>query len=309
MKGVDWYRQDKPCADQGYSTHLITSEAMRLINEQATDSPLFLYVSYNAVHSPYQVPDSYKEQYAKLSKQRQTMAALVSSVDESIGRIVDALKSKGVLDNTLILFSSDNGGVFPGKFTDNTPLRAGKGSVYEGGVRVCAFATWPGNIPAGVRIPEAIHIVDWYPTLLRLAGAALDQPLPIDGKDIWPVLTQEAKSPHDAILIMGRAPHSGSLRMGDWKLVVNPFQQGSDEDGENAKAKGWRDVPENEIVELYNLADDISETNDLAKSNPAKLKELQSRFIDLVKNAVPPPEASQKKMGKNKGPAKTGSEL
>ena len=251
--GLDWHRNDELLKEEGYSTHLLAKEASQVIAALPPEKPLFLYLPFNAVHSPYQVPDSYREPYAKLSKHRQTMAALVSSVDEAIGQVVAALEKKGILDHTLILFSSDNGGVAVGKYTDNTPLRAGKGTIYEGGVRVCAFATWPGKIPAGLHIKEPIHCIDWYPTLVKLAGGSVDQKLPLDGKDIWPVLTQGAKSPHDALLLAGATRDTFAVRMGDWKLLLNASDDDAEdggaeergvEDGGGADAEGDGAVPE-----------------------------------------------------------------
>ena len=173
-------------------------------------------------------------------------------------------------DNTLFIFSSDNGGPAPGRLTDNSPLRGGKGSVYEGGVRVCAFATWDGRIPAGARLDEPLHVVDWYPTLVRLAGGRLDVPeqLPLDGRDIWPTLTEGAPSPHDEILL-NAAPKGGAIRVGDWKLKVN-----RNDDGER--------------VELFDLANDLSEQHNQAEQYPERVRELQQRYDRYAAEAVPP---------------------
>lgn len=145
---LDWHRDDEPSQDEGYSTHLVAKEAVRLIKEQPADKPLFLYVPFNAVHAPLQVPEQYLKSYDKLTGQRRTYAGMLSAMDEAVGQIVAALEEKRLLENTLIAFSSDNGGPGPGRVTDNGPLRAGKGTIYEGGIRACAFATWPGKIPA-----------------------------------------------------------------------------------------------------------------------------------------------------------------
>lgn len=289
---LDWHRQDQPVKEEGYSTELLAKESCRLIAEQPTSKPLFLYLPFNAVHSPYQVPESYEQPYQLLSKNRRTMAGLLSAVDEAVGQVVAALEQKGMLRNTLILFSSDNGGVYPGKYTMNTPLRAGKGTIYEGGMRVCAFATWPGKIPAGITITEPIHAIDWYPTLLKLAGATLTQQLPLDGKDIWPVLTQGAKSPHDALLLAGTSTNVVAVRMGGWKLLVNP----SDKDAEEAEDEPAKSAAK---VELYNLANDISEQHNLAAENPDKVKELHARLAEFLKSAVAG-EAVHSKGGKGK---------
>ena len=293
----DWYRNDKPAPEEGYSTHLIAKEACRIINNKPNDKPLFLYVPFNGIHSPLQVPDEYKKPYIELPEPRRSIAGMLAAVDEAIGQIKDALNAKGLTDNTLVIFSSDNGGPNPGKATINAPLRAGKGTVYEGGVRVCAFATWPGQIPAGATIDEPLHGVDWYPTLLKLAGASVAQPLALDGLDIWPVLTKGARTPHDAILLMGTQPGKAAIRMGDWKLLLSASQQ----DAEEAPAEAQRT---SEKVELYNLADDISEAKNLAASAPEKVQELRVRLTvflqDAVKPGNPATENSQKAKNRNK---------
>jgi arylsulfatase A-like enzyme len=262
---LDWHRDDQPCKDEGYSTHLLAKEACRLIRETPSGKPLFLYLPFNAVHGPHQVPDRYCEPYANLKGVRRTYAGMVAAMDEAVGQVVATLKEKGILDNTLILFSSDNGGIGP---SDNGPLRAKKGTIYEGGIRVAAFASWPGHIPVGA-INEPLHAVDWFPTLVKLAGGSLDQKLPLDGLDIWPVLTQGAKSPHDALLLCGTRPTEAALRMGDWKLVRHGQKE-----------------------ELFNLASDLGEANNLAASQPDKLKELRARLDTAMKTAVPPGDGS-----------------
>ena len=130
-------------------------------------------------------PGIYTLPYDKLTGVRRTYAGMVAAMDEAVGQVVAALEEKGLRDNTLIIFSSDNGGPQPGRVTSNGPFRAGKGTIYEGGVRVWAFANWPGRIAAGQRIGEPLHMVDWYPTLLASAvppgGRAADPGLPAKG--------------------------------------------------------------------------------------------------------------------------------
>jgi arylsulfatase A-like enzyme len=300
----DWYRDDKPLQEEGYTTHLIAKEAGRLIREQPADKPLFLYVPFNGVHAPYEVPPQYKQAFPNLSGNRQTMAAMLAAVDEAIGQIMAALAEKGLQKNTLIIFSSDNGGPGPGRVSRNTPLRAGKGTIYEGGVRACAFATWPGHIPAGEIITEPMHMVDWYPTLLKLAGASLEQKLVPDGLDVWPTLTQGTKSPHDAILLAGTMPSRMAIRMGDWKLLLNANEQITEEtpaSGDDATSK----------VELYNLAEDIGESKNLAAAQPQRVREMRTRLEAFLKDAVPPGQGgteqkapAQKPAGRKKGAKK-----
>jgi arylsulfatase A-like enzyme/dienelactone hydrolase len=300
----DWYRDDQPLQEEGYTTHLIAKEACRLIRAQPTDKPLFLYVPFNGVHAPYEVPPQYKQAFPNLSGNRQTMAAMLAAVDEAIGQITAALEEKGLRKNTLIIFSSDNGGPGPGKVSRNTPLRAGKGTIYEGGIRACAFATWPGHIPAGKIIAEPMHMVDWYPTLLKLAGVSLEQKLTPDGLDVWPMLTQGVKSPHDAILLAGTVPSRMAIRMGDWKLLLNASEQIAEETpagGDKVTGK----------VELYNLAEDIGESRNLAAAQPQRVEEMRTRLEAFLKDAVPPGQGSteqkapaQKTAGRKKGAKK-----
>ncbi len=284
----DWYRDDKELKEEGYSTHLLAREACRLITEKGEAKPLFLYVPFNGVHSPMQVPESYKQPYAALKANRQTLAGMLSAVDEAIGQIVAALEKKGIRENTLILFSADNGGPTPVTLSTNGELRAGKGTIYEGGVRVCAFANWPGQIKAGVTIKEPMHMIDWYPTLVKLAGGTLEQKLPLDGRDVWPMITKGAPTPHDAILTV-QSPTRAAVRMGDWKLLVNASELDSEEGTAKkgkAKAKGKKRAGTS-ASELYNLASDIGETNNLAEAENDRVATMRAKLNEMLKDAVP----------------------
>jgi len=294
---LDWHRDDEPCADEGYSTILDAKEACRLIREKSPDKPLFLYLPFNAVHAPHQVPDSYLKPFENLSGVRKTYAGMTAAMDEAVGQVIAALEEKKIRNNTLIIFSSDNGGPNPGRITDNGPLRAGKGTIYEGGIRVCACVNWPGHVPAGKTVAEPVQGVDWYPTLVKLAGGSLEQRLPLDGKDIWPVLTEGAKTPHDALLLCGTSPSCTAIRCGDWKLLVGASEKGTEEAADDAA------VPKR--IELYNLATDIGEKNNLAATNPEKVNELRARLAAWMKDAVPPgssglPVSAKKRGGKRK---------
>lgn len=274
----DWYVNGVNQVQQGYSTHLITQAAVKAIEENNPSQPLFLYVPYNAVHGPYQVPDRYKKGYEHLQGNRLQMAGMLTALDEGVGRIVAALEEKGMRENTLFIYSSDNGGVGPNKITSNGPLRGGKGSVYEGGVRAVAFATWQDKIPAGAVCKEPLHMVDWYPTLIHLIGGSLEQPFPLDGMDVWSVITQQAESPHQEIL-HNTTPNGGAIRVGDWKLVVK-------------KSSNKQNKPAAESYELFDLANDPSETANLASKNDAKLQELRSRYTHYANAAVTPKNLS-----------------
>jgi arylsulfatase A-like enzyme len=274
--GLDWHRNDEPVREEGYTTDLLADESVRLIEKHDVSRPLFLYVPFNAVHSPFQAPQSYIDMYEHIqAKRKRIYAAMVTCMDDAIGRIVSALDKRGLRRNTLIVFCSDNGGV--GGVADNGRLRGTKAQLYEGGVRVPAVATWPGAIEAGSVVNEPLHIVDMYPTLLRLAGAELEQTLPIDGRDAWPAIAEGRPSPHDEILL-NSTPANGAIRRGNWKLLCNG-NIGANNTGQSASQK---------VFELFNLAEDPYESNNLIEKYPQKFQELKRRLELYAGQAVKP---------------------
>jgi arylsulfatase A-like enzyme len=292
--GFDWHRNDQVCRDEGYTTTLLGDEAVRLIEQQDMSRPLFLYVPFNAPHSPLQAPQEYLDRYKHIEEpRRRTYAAMVACVDDQVGRIVAALAKRGITDNTLIAFSSDNGGPLQLGAT-NGPLRAGKGTLYEGGVRVSAFASWPGQIAPGTAVNEPLHMVDWYPTLIKLAGGSLEQKLPLDGLDAWPTIAQGKPTPHSEIL-HNTTPGNGAIRVGTWKLVLNGGrpEDGSEPAADSAKKAKKKKAAAGESVELFNIADDPYEKTNLAEKHPERVLELRSRLDKYAKAAVPPKSRPQ----------------
>jgi arylsulfatase A-like enzyme len=291
--GFDWHRDDKVNHDQGYTTHLDAKEAVRLIENRDKNKPLFLYVPFNAVHAPHQVPEKYKEPYAALAEPRRTYAGMVAAMDEAIGQILAAVDRQGMRENTLIIFHSDNGGPQPGKVTSNGELRAGKGTLYEGGVRAAACAAWAGHIAAGSSVKQVIHTVDMYATLLSLAGASLEQRLPIDGRDAWQAISGGNAAAREPV-VLNTTPNNGAILAGDWKLVINgQIQANEGEDGDEALPvargnRGGRRRAATERVELFDLSRDLSEKNNLAATNPQKVKELRAIYDKFAAEAVPP---------------------
>lgn len=277
--GFDWHRNDQVSRDEGYSTHLIGREAVNFVKQHAGKEPFFLYVPFNAVHAPHQVLDKYTQPYSKMKGDRKIYAGMLAAMDEAIGQIVDAVDEAGVANNTLFLFSSDNGGPSPGKITSNGKYRAGKGTLYEGGVRVVAFATMPGHITANSTVTEPMHIVDLYPTLLKLAGAEVKQGLPLDGIDVWPALAEGKQLPERPILI-NTTPQNGALRMGNWKVV----RKGGADDPDDAD----KSTAGEESLELFDLANDPYESKNVAKENVEQVSKLLKILDAYAAQAVPP---------------------
>lgn len=280
----DWQHNDQPLKEEGYSTELLSREACRLIKAHPQGKPLFLYLPFNGIHSPLQVPDKYLQGYDHLQGPRRTLAGMLSAVDEAIGQVLSALQQQDMRKDCLIVFSADNGGPPPG---NNGPLRGFKGSLHEGGIRGCAFANWPGHIPAGQRLDEPTQICDWYPTLLKLAGADLNQDLPIDGHDLWPLLTQQAPSPH-AHLIVAQSPQQAMIREGPWKLIqLSPRSSGPKAKAKKAKTGNKAQAHSSEPLQLYHLGEDPGETRNLISSQADLAKRLQQTLQRELAKAVP----------------------
>jgi arylsulfatase A-like enzyme len=282
--GFDWHEDDKVCRDEGYSTTLIGERSARFVEENAGKRPFFLYVPFNAVHSPHQVPDEYTAEYSELSGRRRKYAGMLTSVDDAIGAIVGAVDKAGARGNTLFVFSSDNGGPAPGRVTDNGKFRGAKGGLYEGGVRVAAFATWEGRIPAGRTVDAALHMVDWRPTLGKLCGVQAAEGPPLDGIDIWPTIVGSGQA-RQRVILLNAAPREGAVRDGDWKLIVRA--SGATANRKRNRKRGT------EAVELFNLRNDPYETTNLAEDKPEKVNELRQVLDRLNAEAAPPKAGPQ----------------
>jgi len=243
--------------DGEYLTGRLTEEAVTLINEAHDDrQPFFLYFPHYGVHTPLQAQEEVINKYEKVPrKQRQgkpVYAAMVASIDDSVGRVMRALREQDIAKNTVVIFTSDNGGFY--KATSNAPLRANKGAYYEGGVRVPLIISWPGVSAAGHVVHEPVISNDLYPTCLTAAGLPQRPNQHIDGVNLQPVLvgdgTLAARSLFWHFPHYNKHPSSvpcSVIRKGDWKLIETFDPVG---------------------VELYNLAQDIGETTDLARKQP-----------------------------------------
>ena len=276
----DWFRDGTPVVEKGYVTSLLGADAVKLIRKHDAKKPLFLYLTFTAPHAPYQAPKEYLDKYVSISDPaRRAYAAMITAMDDQIGKVLAALDERKMRDNTLIIYHSDNGGPRSAKFTgevdmskskipcDNGPYRDGKGTVYEGGTRVVALANWPGKIKAGTAVDQPIHVVDMYPTIAGLAGASLTKTKPLDGVDVWPVISEGKPSPREEV-VYNVEPTDAGVRKGDWKLV-------------------WHAALPSRL-ELFNLAKDPGEKTNVAAENPEKVAELQKRANELAREGVPP---------------------
>ncbi len=248
------------------------------------DTPFFLYMANYAVHTPIQAKHNLIEKYQEKEpvdgQDNAKYAAMVESVDHCVGKIMDTLQELNLDDNTMIIFTSDNGGLLGP--TDNAPLRSGKGYPYEGGIREPFIVRWPGKVKAGTVDHTPVCSIDCLPTICDAAGVEIPKDRPIDGKNLMPLIKQTGSLDRDALYWHfphyrhGNSPYS-IIRKGDWKLIkhyVGPK------------------------FELFNLKEDLSEKHNLAKSNPKKLKELHADLQDWLKQCgakMPKPNPNYKK--------------
>ncbi|MEM7474096.1 MAG: sulfatase-like hydrolase/transferase [Planctomycetota bacterium] len=276
---LDWHRDYQTVEEPGYSTALLTDEAVRFIQEnRVATSPFFLYLAYNAPHSPLQALDEdlelegFKKSAGRMqsddlrlakregdlkyglagtgNNKRQTFKANVRALDRNLGRLFKAIDDSGEGENTLVLLTSDNGGI-PSHGGSNSPLRGNKFQIYEGGVRVPAALRWPAAFPQPKVIEDTLSYVDVWPTLAAIVGHQTK--IEIDGQDMLPRCNAEEAS-WDRTLYL----REGGVIDGEWKLVA------MDKDGADIGKSG----------QLYHLKNDPFETKDLAKKMPVKVREL-----------------------------------
>lgn len=252
-------RSSQPIDERMYLTDAFARESVDFVRRHA-DRPFFLCVAWNAVHSPLQVDDERWDRFPDIEDpHRRIFAGMLSALDDGVGAILRELDALQIRNHTLLVFISDNGGPTRELTSSNRPLRAGKGSLYEGGIRVPFLINWPGVIPSGQTIDEPVVSLDIAATAAAIAGLP---PRPAeDGANLMPLVTQtDPTPPHD--ILFWRTGHQAALRQGDWKLVRD--------------ARG-RQAP----WELYDLSTDIGEQQNLAASRPDRLRELEAAWNRL----------------------------
>lgn len=260
----------KAPTDDYYLTNLVMDKTLDFLNA-VDEEPFFLYYSPYAVHTPIQPVKSLLPKYegkAEWNGQNNAeYATMVENLDTEIGRMIAALEESGKLRNTFILFISDNGGVY--KITKQWPLRAGKGAYYEGGIREPMFAYWQGKIKGGLKSEIPITNLDFFPTILEVAGVEKPAGKVLDGRSILPILTKNETM--DERPLFWHFPiylQDGNIECQDLKFRTRP--------GSAIRLGDWKLIQyfENNDIELYNLKDDIGEKNNVAHSNPEKVQEL-----------------------------------
>jgi len=250
-----------------YLTDRLTDEAIKFVEENR-DRPFFLYLSHYGVHTPLQAKPDMVARYERIpEKQRQghpVYAAMVESIDQSVGRVLESLEQNSLLNNTVVIFTSDNGGFY--KATDNAPLRANKGAYYEGGIRVPLIIRWPGVTKAGSVLEEPVTSTDLYPTCLAAAEQPLRPHQHRDGLNLQGLMNGRDSLDRDALY--WHFPHynghpssvpSSVIRRGPWKLIETFDPEG---------------------IELYHLGEDLGESQDLATDRPQLAKELSIQLAE-----------------------------
>tara|TARA_R110002096_G_scaffold4493_10_gene20844 strand:+ start:12378 stop:13724 length:1347 start_codon:yes stop_codon:yes gene_type:complete len=280
----DWYHQEQHVSENGYATDLITEEVVNYLREQKdAEDPFFLYLAYNAPHfgkgySPKdQAPVNIMQAKAADLKRvefiedkiRREFAAMVTSLDDGVGKVLAALESNGLQEDTLVIFLTDHGGT-PVYGGSNLPLRGDKATLFEGGIKVPCMMRWPGKIPAGTTNDSLVWSIDLFPTFCRLAGDLLDEES-VDGQDLSPVLWNGEKwtdrtffwelGAHEEL---SRMPWS-AVRSGDWKYVQTP------DDGEF----------------LFDIDVDPNETRNLRDANPEKMGQMRKLRDQLAAETKP----------------------
>jgi arylsulfatase A-like enzyme len=276
-------RNREPVPQRDYLTRDLAREAASFIERNAV-RPFFLYTAFNAPHTPMQVPEADLAPFHHLEPQRAKYAAMVKVLDEGVGRILAALADKKLDSNTLVFFLSDNGGPPQANGSLNPPLREGKGTVYEGGIRTPMLARWPdGQLKAGSEFAAPVISLDIAPTILAAAGASPAEGKPLDGVDLLPYLRGKKKdAPHESLCWRTGGGAHHAMRQGAFKLVKHGAAP----------------------PELFNLEADPSERHDLAAVEPDRAKTMLARLMQWDRQMIAPawPGASTRAPQRKKQP-------
>jgi len=256
---LDWWRNGKPAEEKGYSTDLLANEAISLIQKRDTGRPFFLYLAFNAIHGPISAPPGLGNE--RQGRGRPTLLQAMTGLDAATGRVLEELDTQGIRKNTLVIFFSDNGGDLT-KGSTNMSLREGKGTVFEGGIRVPAVIHWPGVLPSGQKNDQFLCVADLFPTILDVTGVKMGSTPNFDGKDLWPALKTGQSIDHP-VYFMGNK--EVAVFRPPWKLITSPRGQGAS-------------------PMLFNVASDPSEKTDVAGQHPEIVQELSTALQEYSKD-------------------------
>ncbi|KAM4052289.1 arylsulfatase J isoform 2-T2 [Anomaloglossus baeobatrachus] len=314
--GYDLYENDNAAweHDRGiYSTEMYTQRVHDILASHNPKKPLFLYIAYQAVHSPLQAPGNYLDSYKSITNvNRRRYAAMLSCLDGAVNNITTALQKYGFYENSIIIYSSDNGGQ-PTAGGNNWPLRGSKGTYWEGGIRAVGFVHSPFIKVSGHICKELIHITDWYPTLVTLAGGEIGEDMKLDGYDIWETISEGKRSPRIDILhnidpmytkakngswtagfgIFNTAIQS-AIRVNQWKLLTGIPGYGDwvpPQSFSNIGFNRWHNervsLTNGKSLWLFNITADPYERIDLSEKHPDVVKQLLRKLAQFNKSAVP----------------------
>ena len=246
-------RGTEPVDEKEYLTDAFSREAVAFVERHRKET-FFLYLAYNAVHTPMQAPERYKDSFQHIADaKRRVYAGMLTAMDEGIGKLLSKLRELGIEDNTLLFFINDNGGP-TANASNNGPFRATKGTMYEGGIRVPFMVQWPDRLKAGQVYEHPVIALDILPTAAAAAGAELPKDRKLDGVDLLPYLAgKRGTQPHE--MLFWRAGQNSAARKGNWKLVKMGGETG-----------------------LFDLASDVGESKDLKQEKPGVLKEMEAAF-------------------------------
>ncbi len=267
------YRGTRVVEEKEYLTDAFAREAVAFVKRHK-GQPFFLYLAFNAVHTPMHATDERLKRFATIAdKKRRTYAAMLAAMDEGVGKVLDTLRTAQLEENTLIVFFSDNGGpTMLGTTINasrNNPLRGSKRTTLEGGIHVPFVVQWKGKLPAGAVFDQPVIQLDVLPTALAAAGITAQPEWRLDGVNLLPHLYGEtAGAPHERLY--WRLGEQWAIRRGDWKLVQ--YDEAADHSDVRSVASDVKVTP----PRLYNLAKDDGESQDLAAEHPDKVKELLS---------------------------------
>jgi arylsulfatase A-like enzyme len=248
--------------EEGYSTFLLGNETVKRIKARDKNRPFFHYLAFNAPHSPLEAPPDLIDRYANIKdEKRRRYCAMTDAMDQTVGKVLAALDEEKIADNTLVLFFSDNGGPI-GAGATNIPLRGGKESTYEGGIRVPAIMRWPGKLKAGAVSNQMLTMMDYFPTLMAAAGISPGEHRPFDGKNLLPAIESGREEKRDDIFF---SVDSGKIQRyavhhGEWKLVID-----------------------NDKKMLFRILEDPNEKTDLADKEPKLVSDLSARIDEYKK--------------------------